>query len=175
MLALGGLAGVLAWLAPHVLLELCAKEAAAEAVGQAILLVAALGWGLIRGRDGTGALWVAAACAVILAEELDWGAQFGFTALVDLVGVPNLHNGLGGASYLLFAAPWVLLYAAALRGVSRPTWVPPRLDGVAFGLVVLTAGISVVLPNVWEQALDELSELMLYVLLAVGGTRSARL
>lgn len=172
---MASLAGVTAWLHPAWLLDVCAKEGAAEASSQTVLLVAVAGWALVRTRQGAAAGWVALGCAVVLAEELDWGAQLGFTALVELMGVPNLHNGLGGASYLIFAVPWVVLYAAALRGVESPRWVPPRLDGVAFGLVVLTAGISLFVPSAWERALDELSELMLYVLLAVGGTRSARL
>ncbi len=175
VVALASLAGLTAWLAPDWLLEVCAKEGAAEASGQTLLLVATAGWALLRTRLGGGAGWVALACAVILAEELDWGAQLGFTALVERVGIPNLHNGLGGASYLLFAAPWVLLYGAALRRVEAPAWVPPRLDGVAFGLVAITAALSLLQPPAWERALDELSELMLYALLAVGGTRSARL
>lgn len=167
--------GIAAWLAPQWLLSVSAKEGAVEAGAQVVLLVAALSWALIRTRQGRGAAGVALGCAVVLAEELDWGAQLGFTGLVGVLGAPNLHNGLGGGSYLLFAVPWALLYGAALRGVTTPAWVPPRLDGVAFGLVVLTAGISLLLPTAWERALDELSELMLYVLLAVGGTRSARL
>lgn len=172
MLALVSLVGTTTWLVPDWLLEVCAKEGAAEAAGQVVLLVAVAGWAVIRTRQGAGAGWVALGCAVVLAEELDWGAQLGAHALV---GVHNLHNGLGGASYLLFAVPWVVLYGVALRGVTTPAWVPPRLDGVAFGIVGLTAGVSLLVPSAWEQALDELSELMLYALLAVGGTRSARL
>lgn len=175
MLALLSLVGITAWLAPDWLLDVSAKEGAAEAASQVVLLVATAGWAILRTRQGAGAGWVALACAVVLGEELDWGAQLGVDTLVQLMGVPNLHNGLGGASYLLFAVPWVVLYGMALRGVETPAWVPPRLDGVAFGLVVLTAAISLVVPSAWEEALDELSELMLYALLAVGGTRSARL
>ncbi len=175
VLATAGLAGVAAWWAPHWLLVVCSKEGLAEVVAQVFLLVAVLGWAWIRTRDGAGAGWVALAGAVVLAEELDWGAQLGWTAVVELVGTPNLHNAFGGASYLVFAVPWVVLYGAALRGVASPAWVPPRLDGVAFGLVVLTAGLSLLVSNAWEQALDELSELMLYVLMAASGTRSARL
>lgn len=167
--------GITAWLAPQWLLGVCAKEGAIEAVAQVLLLVATLSWATMQAQKGAGARWVALGCAVVLAEELDWGAQLGFTGLVDVLGVANLHNGLGGASYLLFAVPWAVLYGAALRGVATPAWVPPRLDGVAFALVVLTAGISLLVSSAWEQALDELSELMLYVLLLVGGTRSARL
>ncbi len=167
--------GITAWVNPAWLLDVCTKEGPAEAAGQVVLLLATLGWAFVRTRQGAGARWVAVACAVVFAEELDWGAQLGLTAVVDTLGVANLHNGLGGASYLLFAVPWVLLYGAALRGMTTPAWLPPRLDGVAFGLVVLTAGISVLVSSTWEQALDELSELMLYGLLAVGGTRSARL
>ncbi len=172
--AVGLSCGLAALLNPAWLLRVSAKEGAAEVAGQVVLLAAVVGWALVQTRAGRGAAWVAAACGIVLAEELDWGAQLGFDGVVDLLGMHNLHNSLGGASYLAFAVPWVLLYAAALRGVREPRWVPPPTDALAFGLVVAAAGASLAVPGVWEQALDELSGLMLYTLLAVSGTRYPR-
>ncbi|MCR9160202.1 MAG: hypothetical protein ACE37F_37230 [Nannocystaceae bacterium] len=159
---------------PSWLLGVAEKEGPVEAASAVVLLAAALGWGVVRTREGRGAAWVAAACAVVLAEELDWGAQLGLPWFAESFGVHNLHNGLGGASYLLFALPWVALFGAALWGRARPRWLPPRPDGYAFAAVAAVAAVSLALPTAWEQALDELSELLLYVLLAVGGLRRSR-
>ena len=45
---------------------------------------------------------------------------------------------------------------------------------MAFGLVVTVALGSLATSSAWERALDELSELMLYALLCVGGLRPSR-
>ena len=163
--------GVAAAVSPQWLLRMAAKEGPAEAASQVVLLGAALAWALVRTREGRGAGWIAAACAVVLAEELDWGAQLGVGGFTDVFGVENLHNSLGGASYVLFALPWLYLFGAALLGKTKPRWIPPRPDAFAFVLAVAVAAASLVLPSAWEQALDELSELLLYVLLAVGALR----
>jgi hypothetical protein len=165
VLALVASCGVAAVLAPAWLLEVSAKEGMVEVVSQAILLVAAAGWAVVRGRESRRALLIALACLVVLGEELDWGLRG--------PGSGNLHNSVGGASYLLFALPWVWLYGASLGLLPRARWVPPRPDGIAFAVVVAVAGSSLVMSSAWEQAVDELSELMLYVLLAVGGLRIA--
>lgn len=163
--------GIAAVLAPQWLLRMCTKEGPAEAAGQVILLGAALGWAVVRTREGRGAAWIAAGCAVVLAEELDWGMQLGVPLFAEFFGVHNLHNSLHGATYILFALPWVYLFGAALLGKTKPRWIPPRPDAFAFAIVVCVAGVSLALPSIWEQALDELSELLLYVLLAVSGMR----
>lgn len=170
--AVAAACGVAAASFPWWLLRMCAKEGPIEAAGEVVLLAAALGWALVRTREGRGAGGIAAACCVVLAEELDWGAQLGVPLFVDTFGAHNLHNGLEGATYVLFALPWVVLFGAALRGKTKPRWVPPRPDAFAFAIVVAVAALSLGLPSAWEQALDELSELLLYVLLAVSGLRS---
>ena len=174
VLAVGAAAGVAALVDPAWLLHVLSKEGPAEVASHTVLLIAALVWARVRTREGSGAWLIVAACLLVLAEELDWGAQLGFSGFVNVFGVHNLHNGLGGASYLLFAVPWVWLYAMALRGAQRPRWIPPRGDGLAFGLVGLVALASLGMSGAWERALDELSELMLYTLLVVGGVRPAK-
>lgn len=163
--------GVAALASPTWLLRMAAKEGPVEAASHVVLLAAAFGWATVRTREGRGAGWIAAACAVVLGEELDWGAQLGVSVFADTFGVHNLHNSLGGASYVFFALPWVCLFGAALLGRTKPRWIPPRLDAFAFAIVLAVAALSLGLPSAWEQALDELSELLLYVLLAVGGMR----
>ncbi len=163
--------GVAALATPPWLLHMAAKEGPVEVASHVVLLAAALGWASIRTREGRGAAWVGAGCAVVLAEELDWGAQLGVSLFADTFGVHNLHNSLGGASYLFFALPWACLFGAALLGKTTPQWIPPRPDAFAFAVVLAVAAASLMLPSAWEQALDELSELLLYVLLAVGGMR----
>lgn len=167
----GVCAAVVGLASPSLLLRSAAKEAAVEAVSHGVLVFAAASWVLVRIRGGRGALWIAAACLVIFLEEVDWGAHLGFPGLGAALGLSNLHNSLGGASYLLFALPWVWLYGRALRGASRPDWIPPRADGVAFGLIVAVAAVSVATELQWQRALDELSELMLYGLIVISGLR----
>jgi hypothetical protein len=62
---------------------------------------------------------MAAFLALLLAEELDWGAVLGWPALglriEAVLGHRNLHNSLRGASYLLFALPLALHFAAPAR------------------------------------------------------------
>ncbi len=153
-------------------LALAAKEGTLERSSHALLGVASLAW-LARARTPPRSvpLLVAAFCVLVLGEELDWGAQLGVHAIANglqaRVGDTNLHNLLGGASYLLFAVPPVVLYGSALAG--RGPHRPPSADALAFALIAATAAASLGVSPSWESSLDELSELMLYGLIACTG------
>ncbi|MEM6293722.1 MAG: hypothetical protein AAGA54_20780 [Myxococcota bacterium] len=153
-------------------LALAAKEGALERSSHALLGVATLAW-LARARQAPRRvpLVLAGFCLVVLAEELDWGAHLGWSTIAAGlragVGDTNLHNLLGGASYLIFAVPPMLFYGSALRGAGAHR--PARADAVAFALIAATAAASLGAPPSWESSLDELSELMLYGLIACSG------
>ncbi len=170
---------------PERSLDLAAKEGTVEQWSHAVLLVAVVAWASrIREPPRGLAVGITLAIGVVGLEEIDWGAQWGVSGVADLlvaaVGQPNLHNLGGGASYLLFAGPWLLLYALATRWGRLRRWaarwephLPARTDAMAFGVLVLISGSSVLLPAHWEAALDELTELGLYGLIALGARRGS--
>ncbi len=108
---------------------------------------------------------------VLLLEEVDWGLVYGFvqvsSAISDVVGESNLHNSVGGHSYLLFGIPVLLFAIVGLRiprlGSRIVEWlahVPSRSASVAlFTLLGLHVHWAL---GVSEQERDELFETSLY-------------
>lgn len=161
-------------LAPEWLHSFAAKEGPLELGSHALLLAAVIAY-LVRARRAPRwlPLGVALAAAVVLGEELDWGGVLG---LRGESGVPNIHNAWSGASYLLFAVPWVLLYGAAF---TPEHWelrrrcgehLPPRDHAGAFVLIAVV-GAATVSPGLgaWEAVLDEVTETLLYALVLASG------
>ena len=171
---LGWVFGV--WMAPDVAARWAAKEGPIEHVSHAVLAVALVGWGVaaVRARGWARGLAFALAswCAVVLAEELDWGAVYGVhtiaNAWIALFGRPNLHNAWGGGSYLLFGVPILGLIALGWRercGVGRG-------DAVALGVIIGASLLGTWLAEAFEPLLDEVSEASLYLLLATMAWRA---
>lgn len=170
---------VLAGLDPATASRLAAKEGPLEHAGHGLLVLALCGWLVAVGRARGDAdrferrvcIGLAIACALILAEELDWGGVYGVDpvarALAAATGRPNLHNAWHGASYVAFAMlPLVLVGVVGWRRGDAPGRLPMRRDAV--GLAVLGAaslGGSLAWPA-WEPALDEVVETLLYAGLA---------
>jgi len=156
---------VSALLFPSNTIVLTAKEGALEHISHGLLVVAGLGWALAAKRAWgarTQVRWVALGlaivCGLLLGEELDWGAVYGFGP------GGNLHNAWRGASYLLFAIPPVLLIVVVgfVRGDAAGR-VPRRRD--AIGVVVLGSAsiVGTLVWPAWEAALDEVAETIFYV------------
>jgi hypothetical protein len=116
--------GLAAALAPEALLATAAKEGAIEQLSHVVLALAIVAWASrARVRPRWPAVTAASLLAITLAEELDWGADFGLTSIAslldELVGAPNLHNAAHGSAYVLFAVPWAL-WAALPSFHTRP-------------------------------------------------------
>lgn len=154
-----------------------AKEGPVEQVSHLVLVVGVGLWLAVyrRARSRRGFPLVAAAfLALLFLEETDWGAELGFVALSgsirDLVGASNLHNSWGGHSYVLFALPIFLWFGATLlpERWRAPTlsriapYIPSRDARRAFWLVLAFAALTAP----WEEHVQELSELLIYALLA---------
>jgi hypothetical protein len=177
---LGVIAGllVLVLAAPALARRLLAKEGPVEHVSHVVLLAAVLAWlGLAwRARAWTRlrALGMAGFLALVLAEELDWGGVLGWPAvglrLDAAVGHRNLHNASHGASYLLFALPLLLHFAAPARWHDG---LAPAADERAAFFAVALAFIAWNL-GPWESQAQELLEGVLYALLLAVGVRLAR-
>lgn len=165
-LALADPARAAAWLA---------KEGPVEHASHAVLLLAVLAWSALavrrRGRDRLLALALALFLALVLAEELDWGAVYGWggagEALARVFGHRNMHNAARGGSYLLFAAPLALWFA----------WPRARLAptvGERLAFLVLAAAFVAGNLTAWERQAQELLEALLYALLLAIGLRHLR-
>lgn len=165
---------LLAVAAPASLRWVAAKEGPLELLSHAVLLAGVVVY-LVRARRAPRwiPLLIALWAGVVLGEELDWGAVLGVGPASEGA---NLHNAWGGASYLLFALPWLLLYSAAL---APPSWglpkrwsgqLPPRDHAGAFVLIAVVAAATVS-PGLadWESSLDEVGETLLYALLLASG------
>lgn len=177
LLMLGLLVLVLA--APTLARRLLAKEGPVELVSHVILLAAVLAWLALvrrtRGRDRLRAALMAGFLALVLAEELDWGGVLGLPAiglrLDAAVGHRNLHNATHGASYLLFALPLLLHFAAPAR---MHGGLAPVADERAAFFAVALAFIAWNL-GPWESHAQELLEGVLYALLLAVGVRLVRI
>src|SRR5688572_14611872 len=109
----------LALLAPTSAADLLAKEGPVEHASHLVLLLAVLAWTALAVRRRRPARLLAALAAaflaLVLAEELDWGAVYGWggisQAVAGVFGHRNMHNAARGASYLLFAAPLAAFFA----------------------------------------------------------------
>jgi len=185
-LVLGGTLCVvgLGLLFPDGLGPFLAKEGAIEHLSHGVLAVGIVAWGASAARHRR----VPPACLalfllLVLAEELDWGLVYGWPAGASVVravgGDRNLHNLLGGHSYVLFALPLVALYGCALLPEARrrvpERWfgrtLPPKGDAWAFFVL---CPIAVLLPEALESRaamMDEVFETGLYVLVLVTGIR----
>jgi hypothetical protein len=169
-----------AWIAPQAVLGAAAKEGAIEVVSHAVLAGGIAAWALrSRVRPRWPAVAMALVLAVVLGEELDWGAHLGVPAIADALtragGAPNLHNAWLGASYLLFAAPFCAWFSVPFvperwRARLQPH-VPSRGEAFAFGLIAAVAIASMLVPAAWEGALDEIDETLLYGLVAASAFR----
>lgn len=161
--------------------ELLAKEGPIEHASHVALAAAAIIWAraAVGRQDGERALAAALAgfCALVLAEEIDWGAVYGWPALGErlaaVFGHRNMHNAGRGSSYLLFALPLVGYFLVPGTGLGRGRLAPVRDERWAFALI---AGLFFVgnLSARWERAVQELLELFLYGLLLAVGWRVTR-
>jgi hypothetical protein len=171
-------------IAPDALRGVLRKEGALEWMSHALLVVDVLVFALASYRHRSAAVAALAGFTMlVLAEELDWGAELGVRGierpLRALSGDGNLHNRWSGHSYLLFAAPVFAYFALALPRVSTyarrhlGVATPSRTEGLAFlsmiGVVVL---LAVLMPS-WEGERDELIETILYALMLAIGIRIA--
>lgn len=180
--------GVAAFVWPSTLQRLAAKEGPVEHVSHLVLAVGAFAWivGGVRASRGKGSVSIAMGIfsIFVLGEELAWGEVIGIDVVADRlrawVGRPDVHNAWSGASYLLFALPPAALFGPAILGLLGASldcgplraWraavdpVMPTFDqtlaAVTIALVSILATLAV--PS-WEDALDELTELWVYVLL----------
>lgn len=163
--------------APEPARRLLAKEGPVEQVSHGVLLLAALAWAWLAARDRgvrVRALLLAGFLALVLAEELDWGAVYGVphvgVRIAAALGHRNMHNALAGASYLLFALPLALHFAAPARLHGR---LAPLPDERAAFFVIAALFIAWNL-GAWERQAQELLEACLYALLLACGLRPAR-
>jgi hypothetical protein len=150
-----------------------AKEGPGEHIGHVLLaaIVALLGIVAVRHR---WALLIAAFFVIVLGEELDWGGVYAGARH------GNFHNAWGGASYLIFALPVVAYFALALvprtravlvRMLGPATPAPPEA-AAAIAVGAISLGATLGLPS-HEPAMDEASELALYLLVLLIGARAA--
>lgn len=178
MLGCAAAAIVLALASPGTALAWLAKEGPVEHASHAVLAAATVAWTL-AGRTGGGRalpLAMAAFLALVLAEEVDWGAVYGWTLLGERVaaafGHRNMHNAVRGASYLLFALPLLAYYLAPRTCFGAGARAPTGDERAAF---VAVAGLFFAgnMSAAWERAAQELLELLLYALLLATGARLA--
>jgi hypothetical protein len=166
---------------PPTALALLAKEGPIEHASHVALAAAAIVWAQAAigrtGRERALAAAFAGFCALVLAEEIDWGAVYGWPALGErlaaVFGHRNMHNAGRGSSYLLFALPLVAYFLAPGTGLWRGRLAPVRDERCAFALIaaLFFAGN---LSASWERAAQELLELLLYALLLAVGWRARR-
>ncbi len=179
LLVLGLAAGLLALVltAPDSALYLLAKEGPVEHLSHLVLLAAVLTWLLLTRRaDPTTRpriVLMVGFLALVLAEELDWGAVYGWHLLAPRIaafaGHRNLHNAARGASYLLFAAPLLLYFFAppVHRGIAPSP--DERAAFLAIALLFLAWNFGP-----WERQAQELLETLLYALLLAIALRLIR-
>jgi hypothetical protein len=150
------------------------KEGPLEHASHAVLAFVVLSWWR-RGRRSAPARGGAAFWALVLAEELDWGAVLGIP--LSPFERQNLHNALQGAAYMVFGAAvlaWFGLPRIPMaRGVQwsgHPDAPPPWASWVVLAL----APVGVVNNILWPELapnLQELEELVLYTVAAILGAR----
>ncbi len=178
MLALAAGLATLVLAAPASAQRLLAKEGPVEHASHLVLLAAVAAWLWLARRASAGArlraLIMAGFLALVLAEELDWGGVYGWPAigvrLDAAIGHRNLHNAARGSSYLLFALPLLLHFAAPAR--LHAGLAPVRDEQAAFlAVALLFIGWNL---GAWEREAQELLEGMLYALLLAVGLRLAR-
>ncbi|EDM80090.1 hypothetical protein PPSIR1_20724 [Plesiocystis pacifica SIR-1] len=167
---------VLLAVAPELGLRLLAKEGAVEQASHAVLVVAILAYAVVALRSRRPlALSLCAFLAVVLLEELDWGAIYAAkdvsSAFQARTGDVNFHNRWGGHSYLLFVLPVPLygllpFYPARLREPLERALGPAAPDRDAAAALLAGAGLMLLglaVMSQREQQLDELNELVVYL------------
>ncbi|MCY1053964.1 hypothetical protein [Nannocystis sp. SCPEA4] len=179
VLTVAAVAVVAALVSPATTLAVLAKEGPAEHASHAVLAAAVVAWTLAGRAASRRAVPLAMAgfLALVLAEEVDWGAVYGWPALGERMaaafGHRNMHNAGRGSSYLLFALPLVAYYMVPGTGRWLGRTTPNRDERWAFAAV---AGLFIAgnMVPAWERAAQELLELLLYALLLATGVRLAR-
>lgn len=143
-----------------------AKEGWVEHVSHGVVALAALGWSAVARRNPF-AVPVAVFLVILLGEEVDYGALFGWWGEAD-GGPRNLHTAASGAGYLLFAG---LVAAFFWCGLVTKAWfqrlgsaAPTRWDAVAFGVVAAGEIVVPLLVPARAAQVQELSELWLYLI-----------
>lgn len=180
------------WSLDEATLSFFAKEGPSEHCSHAVLLAAALAWTACgararRPQRAWPALAIAAFLSLVLLEETDWGAVYRVDELATLVrrAFPegNVHNSAKGASYLLFALPlagYFLLPRSSGRlgracAEALGSAAPSRSERwVFFAISFIPPPLTLILPRVWERALDEMIELPLYGLMLLIAVRALR-
>lgn len=165
----------LALAAPALAALWLAKEGPVEHASHLVLLLAALAWLALAFRTTARARLLAVLItlflAFVLAEELDWGAVYGWgdagAAIARSVGHRNLHNAVRGASYLLFAVP-----LAAYFAWPAPPVPPTRGERHAF--LLLAALFLAGNLTAWERHAQELLEALVYGLMLAIAARHLR-
>lgn len=166
---------VLALAAPERTAGWLAKEGPVEHASHVILALAALAWLALaifkRSAARLLSLALALFLALVLAEELDWGAVYGWRgpgeAIARVFGHRNLHNAASGSSYLLFAVPLAVYFAWP-----RAPLTPTRHERRAF--VLLAAAFLACNLTPWERHGQELLEALLYALMLAVAARLLR-
>lgn len=161
----------------------CAKEGPVEQLSVVVLVANLIAWAIVVRRTRPVDRWALVMLvftALVVGEELDWGAVLGATRLGDAlrgaVGHRNLHNFGGGHGYLVFAIVPAVAVVAAWRG-STSVGSPRRSDAIALGVAALPTVLSAWLWPAWSDELDELGELAVYVALvgwSIGAVSRAR-
>lgn len=174
-----GFAG-LALAAPQLAAATLAKEGPVEHASHLVLLAAVVLWVLLAARTGgrprISAAAVATFLALVLLEELDWGAVYGLPgpgeAIARSLGHRNLHNAASGSSYLLFAVP-LAAYFAWPPG-PRPHAPPAPLRGERLAFLLLAALFLLGNLTAWERQAQELLEGLVYALMLTIAARHLR-
>lgn len=165
----------LALVAPGTAAAWLAKEGPVEHASHVALLLALAAWIALaartRGRPRLLAAVIAGFLALVLAEELDWGAVYGWPgpgeAIARVFGHRNMHNAARGSSYLLFAAP----LAAYFVWPAAPL-PPTRGERLAFAL--LAALFLACNLTAWERHGQELLEALVYAVMLAVAVRHLR-
>jgi hypothetical protein len=161
------------------------KEGAIEHASHLALAIAIAFWSAaaIAARDNDArvfAIALAIVCALLAAEEIDWGATYGMRAIADAMRSgwhrPNLHNALGGRPYPFFVVPLALAFATPFMPRARRSFgaaSPSRSESAAFAIAAGALAISELVPLPGADTFEEGGELVLYALVACAGA-SAR-
>lgn len=152
-----------------------AKEGPVEHASHLVLLLAVAAWIALaartRGRSRLLAAVLAAFLALVLAEELDWGAVYGWPgpgeAVARVFGHRNMHNAARGSSYLLFAAPLAAFFA-------WPAAPLPATRGERLAFALIAALFLACNLTAWERHGQELLEGLVYALLLAVAVRLLR-
>ncbi|EDM80091.1 hypothetical protein PPSIR1_20729 [Plesiocystis pacifica SIR-1] len=177
LLVLTYLAGTaLLVLTPELGLRALEKEGAVEQASHLVLVAAIVAYAVVALRSRRPlVLLLSLFLTLVLLEELDWGDVYSQNQLATFfqaeTGDVNFHNRWGGHSYLLFALPVPAYGLSAFY----PAWLrepleralgpaaPDRRASVAMLACVATLIVGLLALSAYEQQLDELNELVIYL------------